>query len=298
MKSRTTPYHPQSDGLVERYNRTLLDMLAKAVKEEPFKWEEHLPRLCNTSVNQTTGYSPFFLMFGRSVRMPVDIMYGSPNRPQVTLPQYVADLRSSLTAAYARVRKCMEGKLDRQKELYNRRVHGKPFQKGDLVWLHTPAVPRGRAKKLHRPWTGPYRIVAKLSDAVYRIQHLQSRCKQLVVYFDRLKLCPPTTRLPRTEVQSSQRRAPSFSSPPIGTSLELADEADCPTSLQLDTAPSLEPISPAPAEVSPEPSPLPSEHSTSELSPLHSPETLPQIEHRYPRRERTQPDRFCPVIHH
>lgn len=212
VKSRTTPYHPQLDGLVERYNRALLDMLAKAVREEPFKWEEHLRRLClayNTSVNQTTGYSPFFLMFGCSVHMPVDIMYGSPSQPQVALPQYVADLRSSLTAAYARTRKCMEGKLNRQKEIYDKRVHGKRFQKGDLVWLHTPAVPWGQAKKLHRPWTGPYCIVAKLSDAVYRIRHLQSPRKRLVVHFDRLKLCPPTTRLPTTEVQSSQRPVPS-----------------------------------------------------------------------------------------
>ena len=41
-KSRTTPYHPQSDGLVERFNRTLLDMLAKTVQEQPFEWESHL----------------------------------------------------------------------------------------------------------------------------------------------------------------------------------------------------------------------------------------------------------------
>ena len=75
VKSRTTPYHPQSDGLVERFNRTLLNMLATAVSKRPFQWESHLRRLYlayNTSVHQTTGYSPFFLMFGRQVRMPVD----------------------------------------------------------------------------------------------------------------------------------------------------------------------------------------------------------------------------------
>ena len=145
-------------------------------------------------------------MFGRSVCMPVDIMYGSPNRPQVTLPQYVADLRSSLTAAYARVRKA---NLTDRKSYTTGRFMGNCSRRENLVWLHTPAVPRGQAIKLHRPWTGPYRIVAKLSDAVHRIRHLQSRRKQLVVHFDRLKLCPPT-RLPRTDVQSSQRPAPSF----------------------------------------------------------------------------------------
>ena len=58
-KSRKTPYHPQSDGLVERFNRTLLSMLATAVTDRPFEWEQHLRHLCfayNTSVHPTTGY--------------------------------------------------------------------------------------------------------------------------------------------------------------------------------------------------------------------------------------------------
>ena len=62
VKTRTTPYHPQSDGLVERFNRTLLDMLSTAAGEHPFDWECHLRRLClayNTSVHPTTGHTPF-----------------------------------------------------------------------------------------------------------------------------------------------------------------------------------------------------------------------------------------------
>ena len=201
VKSRTTPYHPQSDGLIERFNRTLLDMLAKAVKEHPFDWEDHLQRLClayNTSVNQTTGYSPFYLMFGRQVRMPVDLMYGSPGSSTATVPQYVADLRSSLSEAYRNAQESMGSKLDRQKEYYDRKVHGKPYEKGNLVWLHNAAVVRGKSRKLHCPWTGPYRIVNRLSDAVYHIQHTRARRKRLVVHFDRLKPCPPDVRLPTT----------------------------------------------------------------------------------------------------
>ena len=78
-KSRTTPYYPQSDGLIKRFNRTLLDMLATAVTDHPFEWEYHLRCLClayNTSIHPTTGHSPFFLMFGRQARMPVDIIRG------------------------------------------------------------------------------------------------------------------------------------------------------------------------------------------------------------------------------
>lgn len=63
-KSRTTPYHPQCDGLIERFNHTLLDMLATTCKDHPFDWEDHIRKVCmayNTSTQSTTGYTPFFL---------------------------------------------------------------------------------------------------------------------------------------------------------------------------------------------------------------------------------------------
>ena len=83
-KSRTTPYHPQGDGQVERFNRTLLVMLATAVQECPFEWEEHLLRLCmahNTSVHPTTGYTPLYLMFRRQAGCPFTSCMG-PQLPR------------------------------------------------------------------------------------------------------------------------------------------------------------------------------------------------------------------------
>ena len=61
-KSRTTPYHPQSDGLVEQFNRTLTDILVTTVKEHLFEWERHLQKVCfayNTSVHASTGQTLF-----------------------------------------------------------------------------------------------------------------------------------------------------------------------------------------------------------------------------------------------
>ena len=147
-------------------------MLATAAEERPFEWEEHLRHLCmayNTSVHPSTSYTPFYLMFGRQARMPIEIMFGSPTPPTSSSSEYAGCLQKQLESAYQRVRDKLGHKLDRQKDQYYRKVHGKSYNVGELVWLHSPATPRGQARKLRRPWTGPFRVVRRISEATYRI---------------------------------------------------------------------------------------------------------------------------------
>ena len=110
-KSRTTPYHPQGDGLVERFNRTLLDMLSTSIKDHQGTWEDHIRAVCmayNTNVQPTTGFTPFYLMFGRQARIPVDVMFGSSPVIDTSPSIYATTLKQSLTTAYNHVRDKMK----------------------------------------------------------------------------------------------------------------------------------------------------------------------------------------------
>ena len=154
-KSQTTAYHPQCDGLVERFNRTLQDMLATTVRD-PFDWEGSLRKVCmayNSSVNASTGFTPFYLMFGREARLPVDLIYGARSGESSEVNEYVHQLQGNLEAAFELVRQKHHTAHERRKEVYDRRVHGNPYKKDELVWLHDTVVKKGSSRKLHLGWS-------------------------------------------------------------------------------------------------------------------------------------------------
>ena len=117
-----------------------------------------------------------------------------------TTQQYAEELHQDLGAAYVYVRDRMGRKLQHQKAQYDANTQGRPFEKGDLT---APATPRGRSRKLHKPWTGPFREVEKLSDSVYRLHHTQNRRCRPVVHFNWLKPYPPDVRLPHKSLQTT-----------------------------------------------------------------------------------------------
>ena len=79
QKIRTSPYHPQTTGQCERFNSTLINMLGTLPKEKKSEWKNHVGTLVhvyNCTHNLATGFSPYYLMFGRQPHLPIDVALG------------------------------------------------------------------------------------------------------------------------------------------------------------------------------------------------------------------------------
>ncbi len=191
QKTRTTAYNPKSDGLIERFNRTILN--AVSVMLEPLQhqrdWDQYLSYFgfaYRSCVQESTQETPNNMMFGREVRCPLDLLVEGPPHEEESSTDYVADLREKLRGAYERVRHTLQLSARRQKRNYNRNTKDPEYQVGDFVWLYSHQRKPGISRKLVLPWVGPYLVISKLCDVVFRIQRTP-RCKPVVVHADRLK---------------------------------------------------------------------------------------------------------------
>ena len=156
-KTRITPYHPPSDGLGERFNRTVLDMLSMVVQQDEHGWDLLLPPVMlayRTSVQETTGTTPFSLMFGCEPHLPEDIMFGIPDESP---KQYSHILVEKVKRGYQLVRDHAKKKQRHQKDMFDRKVKGHSYHIQDLVFLHNAVVLKRHTRKFCRPWLGPLR---------------------------------------------------------------------------------------------------------------------------------------------
>ena len=213
-KTRTTPLHPQSDGMVERHNRTINQYLSIFVDEHQRNWDKLVPLFLlayRSSQHESTGYTPSMLLTGREMKLPVDLMFGRPpadeDAKELSLPVYVADLQERLRIVHGFAREKLQLRSDKMKMRLDSRQLTNTFNEGDAVWLYQPQRRKGLSPKLQRPWEGPYRIIKKINDLVYRIQ-LSPRAKPKVVHVERLSPyrggTPPLWKLPEEAVRDEQ----------------------------------------------------------------------------------------------
>ena len=247
--SQTTLYHPQGNGQCESFNRTIINML-KTLPENPKNdWPKHVKKLTfayNSTVNKLTGFSPFFLLFGRHSILPIDYMFDiveSKDKKCESYPEFVEKWHSAMKDAYNIASKHINTIQSSGKKQYNQRVYGEDIGVGDRVLLKNVSE-RGGTGKLRSFWEETvYKIMEKKqgipvfvivpengegkSKTVHK--NLLMKCQHLLhnLNHDLLPSLPPDKPVIEKKVKRNNKLSSEKNIP------DLIDESDSETEIEL-----------------------------------------------------------------
>lgn len=202
QKVRTTPYHPRGNP-VERFNRTLLNMLGTLKDEDKRHWRDYVKPLVhayNCTKHESTGYSPYELMFGRQPRLPIDLAFNVPlnQRQQQSHSQYVKALKTHLQESYQLATKSAAKVAERNKVRFDKYVTESVLDVGDRVLVKNVRL-RGK-NKLADKWESTVHVVVSQKDnlPVYTVKPEHKDGPTRTLHRDLLLPCGFLPTLPDT----------------------------------------------------------------------------------------------------
>ena len=177
-KLRTTAYHPQTNGQCERFNKTLMAMIGTLPTSSKKNWQDWVPTLVhayNCSTSSVMGFSPYFLIYGRQPKLPIDLEYGvTLNEDYNDCKSYADKLQHRLKWAYDAAQKCIDRESQRQKKYYDKNFKCAVLQKDDLVLVKVPKP--GTDYKIADKWENdPWIILCKREHApVFEVKNTRT----------------------------------------------------------------------------------------------------------------------------
>ena len=184
----STPYHPESQGALERFHQTFKTILTKYCSDNPVRWDDFVPYVLyaiRSAPSETLGLSPFQIVFGHSIRGPLEVLreVWEEDPQQEDFLHNLSTTYENLHQAWQLVTKNMEKSQRSMKETYDRKSVKRSFNIGDKVLILLPVVGQLKAK-----YQGPYKIVGKKGDLTYIVETPDRRKSHTSCHINMLKL--------------------------------------------------------------------------------------------------------------
>ena len=228
-KTRTTPYHPQGNGQCERFNQTLLGMLGTLDDAKKEHWRRHVCHLVhayNCTKHSSTGMSPYFLLFGREPRLPIDVSFGLPQEAgSESLRKYAVDLKEKLRRAHELAKSASDRAAAGAKLQYDKHVREHALGPGDHVLIRNVGL-KGPHKLANRWSSDVFKVLRRVSPdmPVYKVGPLSGDGPARVLHRNMLLPCgqmaeepqgvtPVAKPRPRPRTRQSLRKPPEPDSP-------------------------------------------------------------------------------------
>jgi len=181
-KTRSTPYRPCSNGIIEKFNATLEKMIHSFVGKNINEWDNYIGILMSayrSMPHPATGFTPNMMMLGREVLLPNHLLFPFPQNPCHDTTEYVSNLRSQMEDIYHTARQSLQVCAQKQKRDYDSRIMQNQYSRGSVVLKFNEL-----AQKFQNHWSGPFIVEEVISPVLYKVRNRQ---KSEIIHHDKLR---------------------------------------------------------------------------------------------------------------
>ena len=191
---KSSPYHPQTNGKIERFHRFMNDLLSKYTYKTPLEWDSYLPAMLmtyRTAVQESTQHTPFLMLYGRDPVLPIDTLL----QPKLRYlgDAYVPTILQRLHEVHLDAKEHLKYSREKNKDRIEQKAILKQFSPGDAVFYFNRTYAPGESTKLKLKWQPFYRIIEQKSPVNYAIKHQQTGVVK-IVHVDDLQMANPDNK--------------------------------------------------------------------------------------------------------